>query len=123
MRGLPSFLTEDIDTKVALIKTLIPLGLMAVNDMLQGELETLVGSRYSRGGETVRHGRYPGSVKLGGQRHAVRVPRVRTRDGEEVPLQGWPGLKTQVPDEGLLRRVLYGLSSRDYEAAAEALPG
>jgi transposase-like protein len=123
MRGLPSFLTEDIDTKVALIKTLIPLGLMAVNEMLQGELETLVGPRYSRGGETVRHGSNPGSVKLGGQRHAVRVPRVRTRDGEEVPLQGWLGLKTQAPDEGLLRRVLYGLSSRDYGAAAEALPG
>ena len=51
MRGLPSFLTEDIDTKVALIKTLIPLGLMAVNDILQGELETLVGPRYSRGGQ------------------------------------------------------------------------
>ncbi len=123
MRGLPSFLTEDIDTKVELIKTLIPLGLMAVNEMLQGELETLVGPRYSRGGETVRHGSNPGSVKLGGQRHAVRVPRVRTRDGEEVPLQGWLGLKTRAPDEGLLRRVLYGLSSRDYGAAAEALPG
>ena len=122
-RRLPTFLAEDIDTKVELIKTLIPLGLMAVNDMLQGELETLVGPRYSRGGEYVRHGSNPGSVKLGGQRHALRVPRVRTRDGEEVALQGWLGLKTQSPDEGLLRRVLYGLSSRDYGAAAEALPG
>ncbi len=122
-RSLPTFLAEDMDTKVALIKALIPLGLMAVNEMLQGELETLVGPRYGRGGERVRYGSNPGSVILGGQRHAVRVPRVRTRHGEEVPLPGWLGLKTQAPDEGLLRRVLYGLSSRDYGAAAEALPG
>ncbi len=27
------------------------------------------------------------------------------------------------PDEGLFRRVLYGISCRDYEAAAEAVPG
>ena len=122
-RGLPFFFSADMDTKLELVRSLVPLGLMAVNDMLQGELETLVGPRYSRGGENVRHGSNPGSVKLGGQRHALRVPRVRTRDGEEVALQGWLGLKTQAPDEGLLRRVLYGLLSRDYGTAAEALPG
>lgn len=123
MRGLPSFLTEDMDTKVALIRSLVPLGLMAINDMLQREVEELAGNRYQRDGACVRHGSNPGSVKLHGQRHALKVPRVRTREGEEVALQGWTGLKTQSPDEGLLRRVLYGLSSRDYGEAAEALSG
>jgi len=123
MRGLPSFLTEDMDTKVSLIRSLVPLGLMAINDMLQREVEELAGTRYQRDSACVRHGSNPGSVKLHGQRHALKVPRVRTREGEEVALQGWTGLKTQSPNEGLLRRVLYGLSSRDYGEAAEALPG
>ena len=123
MRGLPSFLTEDMDTKVSLIRSLVPLGLMAINDMLQREVEELAGTRYQRDSACVRHGSNPGSVKLHGQRHALKVPRVRTREGEEVALQGWTGLKTQSSNEGLLRRVLYGLSSRDYGAAAEALPG
>ena len=123
MRGLPSFLSEDMETKVALIQSLVPLGLMAINDMLQREVAELAGNRYQRDSACVRHGSNPGSVKLQGQRHALKVPRVRTRAGEEVTLAGWTGLKTHSPDEGLLRRVLYGLSSRDYGAAAEALPG
>lgn len=123
LRGLPSFLSEDIDTKVFLIQSLVPLGLMAVNDMLQREVDELAGDWYQRGGAYVRHGSNPGSVRLHGQRHALKVPRVRTRAGEEVTLRGWTGLKTRTPDEGLLRRVLYGLSSRDYGEAAEALPG
>lgn len=123
LSGYANFLTEEMDTKLALIQALVPLGLMAVNDMLQQEVEGLAGKRYERDSSYVRHGSNPGSVKLGGQRHAVRVPRVRSRDGAEEPLPGWLGLKTQAPDAVLLRRVLCGLSSRDYEAAAAALPG
>jgi transposase-like protein len=122
-RDLATFLTGDIDTQVVLIQALIPLGLMAVNDLLQQEVAALAGARYERGRTYVRHGSNPGSVKLGGQRHAVRVPRVRSRDGDEVPLPGWLGLKAQAHDTVLLRRVLCGLSSRYYAAAADAWPG
>ena len=48
MRGLPSFLSEDMDTKVALIQSLVPLGLMAINDMLQREVTELAGNRHQR---------------------------------------------------------------------------
>lgn len=115
---------QPIDTKVELIRALIPLGLMAVQEMLEDEVCALAGARYGRGGEHYRHGTNPGSVKLQGQRHRVRVPRVRDRDGQEVPLQSWAALRDgREPDEGLLRRVLYGLSCRNYATAAEALPG
>ena len=118
---LPS---QPIDTKVELIRALIPLGLMAVQEMLEDEVCALAGARYGRGGEHYRHGTNPGSVKLQGQRHRVRVPRVRDREGWEVPLESWSALRdTREPDEGLLRRVLYGLSCRNYASAAEALPG
>ena len=118
------FPRESVDTKVELIRALIPLGLMAVQEMLEQEVCGLAGERYGRGGEVYRHGTNPGSVKLQGQRHRVRVPRVRDRRGQEVRLESWGALRdTREPDEVLLRRVLYGLSCRHYEAAAEALPG
>jgi len=118
------FHTQPLDTKVELIRALIPLGLMAVQEMLEGEVWRLAGGRYSRDGDHYRHGTNPGSVKLQGQRHRVRVPRVRDRGGQEVPLESWAALReTREPDEVLLRRVLYGLSCRNYAAAAEALPG
>jgi transposase-like protein len=118
------FHDQPIDTKVELIRALIPLGLMALQEMLEAEVCALAGSRYGRGGEVYRHGTNPGSVKLQGQRHPVRVPRVRGRRGQEIPLQSWAALKQSgEPDETLLRRVLYGLSCRNYASAAEALPG
>lgn len=121
---LEAFDDFEVDTKVELIRALIPLGLMAVQDTLLTEVMELAGGRYSRGHDYRRHGSNPGTVKLGGQRHAVRVPRVRDRHGNERLLEGWAALKEGgEPDELLLRRVLYGLSCRNYAAAAEALPG
>ena len=122
--SLTDFQIAEVDTKVELIRALVPLGLMAACDMLEAEVEELVGAPYSRGGAYRRHGTNPGSVKLQGQRHALKVPRVRSRQGQEVPLESWATLKESgKPDEQLLRRVLYGLSCRNYAMAAEALPG
>ena len=39
-----------LDSRVELIQALIPLGLEAVNDLLQQEVTALVGERYSRHG-------------------------------------------------------------------------
>lgn len=121
---LAQFRQLEIDTKVELILDLIPFALMGVQDTLEAEVMELAGARYGRGQDYRRHGSNPSSVKLQGQRHRVRVPRVRDRQGREVGLESWSALKHPgEPDELLLRRVLYGLSSRNYAAAAEALPG
>jgi transposase-like protein len=72
----------------------------------------------------VRWGRQRGSIYLADQKVPVVVPRVRNRQvGTEMPLQSY--LRLQAPraaDEGVRRRILYGLSCRDYHAAAEAVP-
>ncbi|MFQ5865354.1 MAG: hypothetical protein ACE5IW_09020 [bacterium] len=72
---------ENIETRVALIQALIPIGLQYVNELLQQEVESLVGPRYGRHkGAERRHyrwGRQRGSVYLGDQKVAVNVPRVR----------------------------------------------
>lgn len=114
----------EIDTRVELIRALIPLGLMFVGEILEEEVVALAGQRLERGGNYDRHGSNPGSVKLNDQSHPVRVSRVRLRAGNEVPLRSWQALReTGEPDELLLQRGLYGISCRNYEPAAEALPG
>ena len=78
----------ELDSKVEMIRALVPLGLMHVHELLDAEVSELAGERYVRKSETVqgrRHGTNPGTVKLAGQRVPVRVPRVRGRDGE-IPL-------------------------------------
>ena len=72
----------------------------------------------------MRWGRQWGSVYLLDQKVPIRVPRVRDRRlGVEVSLESYRRLQQpREADEGMLRRVLYGLSCRDYRAAAEAVP-
>lgn len=119
----------DLNSKAELIKQLIPLGLLHVSQLLQQEVDDLVGPRYARGRENphlVRHGHNPGSVKLAGQRHPLTVPRVRDRESrQEVPLESYRALQESGGElnETLLKRVLLGLSCRHYEAAAESVPG
>ncbi len=110
----------DLERRVALIQELIPLGLMAAAEELQREVEDLAGMRYGRkdGQREVirRFGSNAGTVLLGGQRVPIRVPRVRSEEGE-VPLRSYELLHRGVAaaDERLMERVLFGVSCRNYE--------
>ena len=72
----------------------------------------------------VRWGRQRGSVYLADQKLPIQVPRVRNRlTGQEAPLETYTRLqRPRGADAGLFRRVLKGLSCRDYEGCAEAVP-
>ena len=112
---------------MALIQALIPLGLDAVEEVLQNEVAALTGQRYSRKeGKTSnrRWGAQPGSVYLSDQKVPITVPRVRDVEAnEEVSLQGYQRL--QCPrhmDEGLLLRVISGIATRAYGSCAQAVP-
>lgn len=117
----------DLDTMIPLIQALIPLGLQAFAEVMQAEVAQLAGARYSRtGGQPalVRWGRQRGSIFLADQKVPVTVQRVRDRrQGQEVPLASYQQLQTpRAADAGLFRKVLAGLSCRDYAASAEAVP-
>jgi len=112
---------------LAMIQALIPLGLRAVEEALLAEVEALAGPRYAREDErsaVVRWGAQRGSIYLADQKLPITVPRVRdSRARCEVPLATYAALQTpRAQDVGLYRRVLGGLSCREYEAAAEAVP-
>ena len=117
----------ELDAKVGLIRSLVPLGLLHVQKLLDEEVTALAGARYARKDESVegrRHGSNPGTVGLAGQRVPIRVPRIRHIAGSEIPLRSYEAMRgDRDVDDLLLRRVLYGISCRNYEAAAETIPG
>src|SRR5579884_4315619 len=98
------------DAKAMLLQAVIPLGFKAACAPLEDEVTALTGPRYARhdgAPHRVRWGRQRGSIYLADQKLALRIPRVRDR---------------QADAEGVMRRILYGLSCRDYRACAEAVP-
>jgi putative transposase len=118
---------ESLDVKVALIQALIPLGLQAVQELLEAEVRELAGARHQRTGRQpgcVRWGQQRGSIYLADQKLPLAHTRVRDRvRNQEVPLQSYHALQLpRAADAGLFRKVLLGLSCRDYAAAAEAVP-
>jgi transposase-like protein len=124
---VPAATAPDWSTRMALIQALIPVALAKVEEELQADVARLAGERYVREGRLPGHVRWTpqrGSIYLADQKIPIEVPRVRDRlRNQEVPLPTYERL--QVPrglDSGLLQKVLGGLSTREYERCAEAVP-
>lgn len=108
---------ESVDSTVALIQALIPLGLTAVAEALTAEVVALAGERYSRTGGrpgVVRWCQQRGSVYLADQKPPITYRRVRDLPGNrEVPLVTYQRLQQpRQADRGVLLKVLRGLSCR-----------
>ena len=116
----------EVDAKVELIRSLVPLGLRHIEELLDEEVTALAGERYARKAPSVggrRHGSNPGTVGLAGQRVPIRVPRIRHVTEREIPRRSYEALHgDRAVNDLLLRRVLYGISCRNAAAAAEAIP-
>lgn len=124
-KDLPAF--DELDARIALIQALIPLGLKAVEETLQKEVAELAGERYSRAGGQAHYNRWgsqPGSVYLADQKIPIQVPRIRdSSHGQEVRLNAYERLqRPRNLDEGLMKRIVSGLSCRNYRDCAEAVP-
>ena len=72
----------DVDTKVELIRSLVPLGLMHVEELLDAEVTALAGARYARKDASVGGRRVPHPVPWThicamppGVAHTPRAPR------------------------------------------------
>lgn len=127
LREPTGILPADLNGRIAMIQALIPLGLLAVEEALQQEVEGLVGPWYARGAGRPGHVRWSkerGAVYLLDQKVPVTYQRVRDQRGNtDVPLATYRALQQpRQLDEGVLRRVLHGMSCRRYRECAEAIP-
>jgi capsule polysaccharide export protein KpsC/LpsZ len=75
---LQGYGAKELDSRIALIQALIPIGLMHVTDELQNEVMNLAGQRYSCEGMPGydRWGKQQDSINIQDQRIPIMVPRV-----------------------------------------------
>ena len=112
---------ESLDTRVSLIQALIPLGLKAVEEELQKEVEMLLNNSNER---NTTWGKNPGSVYLQDQKAPIMVQRVRDRyQHKERPLQSYQKLqKPYLCDKKIMLKLLNGISMHKYKESTELVP-
>jgi len=117
----------NIDAKVEAIQQMIPLALMHALEEIENDVRQLAGERYGRSGRPGydRWGSQMGSICIHDQRIPIRYPRVRdTIKKKEVPIPSYGQLHqpADAVDERILKRVLYGISCKNYRECAELIP-
>jgi putative transposase len=114
-------LEQELSIQLEALQHHLDITRMLVDDILEDEVLSYSGIRYSHdkpnNGRYSRWGFNPGSVKIGDQRIPVDVPRLYdniTRCNK--PLDKYEKLREiQSLDDRVLKAVLLGLSTRDYD--------
>lgn len=124
----------EIDLKTLDLKEVIRMGLqdfmfgvgmLAVQQAMEAEVNTLAGERYSRNPSSGvnRWGSQQGLVYVNGQKVNIKKPRVVRKSGskhEEVELETYREFsKPNAMNEGVMAKVLAGVSTRDYAGTVE----
>ncbi len=127
IKTLQEYGALGIDAKVEAIQQMIPLALMHALDMIENDVRQLAGDRYGRTGLPGydRWGSQKGSICLHDQRIPIRYPRVRnTIKRKEAPIPSYTQLHQPAAavDDRLMKRVLYGISCKNYRECAELIP-
>lgn len=123
---------KNIDIKavaqMGLQELMFQVGMMAVQQVMEAEVETLAGPRYSHDPDNKVHrwGSQKGVVQVNGQK--VRTPRPRvvekTNNGKhkEVELETYKQFsKPDAMNDAIMAKVLAGVSTRDYQSTIDAV--
>lgn len=101
-------------------------GLTVLYKMMEEDVTALVGPKGKHNPNRIgfRHGSEKTSVVLSGQRVAIERPRVRqVNNGGELPVETYELAKRDdLLLEAALARMLYGLSSRNYQRGQDTTP-
>lgn len=114
-------LEQELDVKVEALQHHLDISRMLVNDILEDEVNQHAGPLYSHekphNGKYSRWGTNPGSIKLGDRRIRLAVPRIYDNEsGCNKPLESYNKLReVESINDRILKAVLLGLSTRDYE--------
>lgn len=102
--------------------------LLAIKAIIDAEIESKCGKVHERSPEYgyYRHGKQrTGYVIVNGQKQRLEKPRVVTKGKQkkEEPLETYRKFqRNTVMETSVLAKMLHGVSTRDYRAAAEAIP-
>jgi putative transposase len=123
--GLPLPLVEVWEDLQPAVEHLAGLaGLKIIRAVIEDEVTRRVGPRHQPdpASRCLRWGQQPGYVVFAGQKVAVERPRVRTRQGEEVPLDSYARLQHDGRRQRAVREgIVAGLTSRNYQRAVQSV--
>lgn len=114
-------LEQDLEVKLIAMQHHLHIVRMLINDILEDEVKQYSGIRYSHTkpheGRYSRWGSNPGSVKIGGQRLRIRIPRLFDKlKQRNKTLQSYEKLRElQGVDDRIFKAILLGLSTRNYD--------
>lgn len=114
-------LSLNLDMKLELLRNHIELSRILINEILDIEVSSQTGKRYSHnkpnGGRYSRWGYNPGSIRLGTEKVPVEVPRIYdNKEGNNKPLEYYNLLKSiPAPSEEIMDKIILGISQRDYQ--------
>jgi len=120
-------MSQPLDIQLDVATQHLEIIRIVINSILEGLVSNYTGEKYQRNGS--EEGRYqrwgfnPGSVKIGGQRIKVDVPRVHDKlENKSQKLEGYDFLKN-IPEQDvtLMKQVLHGISTRDYRGVIDRL--
>ena len=120
-------MSQPLDIQLDIATQHLEIIRIVLNSILEGLVSTYTGEKYKRNGSD--QGRYqrwgfnPGSVKIGGQRIKVEVPRVHDKiKNKSQKLEGYDSIKN-LPEQdiSLMKQVLHGISTRDYKGVIDRL--
>ena len=86
-----------LGARTGLLGLVMEAGFGVLGAVLEQDRSRLCGERHARPDHrrACRHGYDEGSLVMGGRRVKVRKPRVRSLQGQELPLSHWEGFKTR----------------------------
>ncbi len=99
-------------------------GLLIMKALIDEEVEQRAGPRYEHidDREAQRWGQEDGYVVFGGRKVAIKRPRLRGTKGGEIELERYRMFQADSKmEEDVTRRVVRGVSTRDYEGAIDHL--
>ena len=121
-RTLRDVLDGPIDTKLQLLKHHADMARLLAEEVLDEEVESFAGERYSRKEERNpfrRWGYNPGSISIDGEKIPIEIPRLRDKNTEkEHTLESYQAMKEAEVGKELTDSVLLGLSQGDYGRVA-----
>ena len=125
----PELLEQGFDIELLLRELRLDVEAMATSagvalmqNMINSEIKSLVGERYSREGEYYPWGKQKGYVMASGQKVPVEYTRVRKNKAEEVRLKSYDRFQQDdARTRGVFARMLASVSCRDYPKAIETM--
>ena len=112
MAELMAGLRDDIEALAAQV------GLTIVKAVMKSEVESQLGEWGQQG--AYRHGEQRGYIVYAGRKVAVKRPRVRSKNNQEVPLKSYQAFQSEGRmQKAVAKKVIRQCSTRNYEGALD----